>query len=223
MRVQFDLRPAEYLEIERKRSSFNPIRLLAIVLMFAFFATCIGYLALAFIESQALQSDIEDRQDMIAALEAEQNNLTAEINRLKNRETQFIRTLRIMQSEPPTLEVLNALETHMEMGMGLRSVRFTPVSTGGRGRNAANAGPVTYNATVEASSMTEDQIVALTNGLSGSGVFSGVTMPSSQKDEATGRISFNLLLNARPLGQIQVNLPATASEDVGKEPQQNEG
>lgn len=220
MRVQFDLRPAEYLEIERKRSSFNPIRLLAILLMFAFFATCIGYLAMAFLETQALQSEIEDREAMIADLEADQNNLTAEINRLKNRETQFIKTLRIMQSEPPTLEVLNALETHMDAGMGLKSVRFTPANAGNRGRNTSSNETIAYNATVEASAVTEDQIVSLTNGLSGSGVFSGVTMPSSERrqdrDDTTERVHFSLLLNARPLGQIQVSTPMMMSGDVGE-------
>ena len=50
----------------------------------------------------------------------------------------------------------------------------------------------------------EEQIVALTDGLSRSGAFTGVTMPSSKKDEKTGRVDFNLSLNVRPLGQIDL-------------------
>ena len=43
--------------------------------------------------------------------------------------------------------------------------------------------------------------VALTDGLSGSGLFSAVTMPTTKKDEKTGRVSFTLTLIARPFGQ----------------------
>ena len=206
MRLQFDLRPAEYLEIERKRTSFNPIRLLAILLLFAFLAICGAYIAFAFMEVQTLSDEIEERQTMVDALEAQQRSLTAEINRLKNRETEFTKTLRIMQNEPATLEVLNAIETHLHQGMGLNSIRFVPVTT--RGSDS-----VSYNATVEATALTEEQIIAMTDGLSGSGVFSGVTMPSSQRDEAAGRVNFNLLLNVRPLGEIS---PASEG-DGGKE------
>ena len=98
-----------------------------------------------------------------------------------------------MQSEPPTLEVLNALEAHMERGVGANSVRFTPSV----GENKT----VFYTVTVDASAAAEEQIIALTDGLSSSGLFSAVSMPSTKKDEKTGRVSFTLTLVARPFGQ----------------------
>ena len=118
MRVQFDLRPAEYLERERKRHSFSFVRLLTVLLLLAFFASSGFYIVMAFIETQDLQSRIEVLEGEIADLESSKTALLAEIARLKEREEQFKKTLEIMQSEPPTLEVLNALETHMERGMG---------------------------------------------------------------------------------------------------------
>ena len=193
MKAQFDLRPAEYLERERKRHSFNFVRLLAVVLLLAFFTSSGYYVVMAFLETQDLQSQIEIAEGEIADLETSQKALIAEIARLKEQEEQFRKTLEIMQSEPPTLEVLNALETHMERGMGVNSVRFVP--------NAREDKTVFYVVTVDASAATEEQIIALTDGLSGSGLFSTVTMPSTKKDEKTGRVSFTLTLIARPFGQ----------------------
>ena len=193
MKVRFDLRPAEYLERERKRHSFSLVRLVATLLLLAFVASNGFYIVKALFATLALQSDIEMLREEIADLELNQTALTAEIIRLKAREEQFKKTLTIMQSEPPTLEVLNALETHMERGMGLNTVRFTP--------SGDKDNTIFYMATVEATATTEEQIIALTDGLSGSGLFSAVIMPSSKKDEQTGRVSFTLTLVARPFGQ----------------------
>ena len=193
MRVQFDLRPAEYLERERKRHSFSFVRLLTVLLLLAFFASSGFYIVMAFIETQDLQSRIEVLEGEIADLESSKTALLAEIARLKEREEQFKKTLEIMQSEPPTLEVLNALEAHLERGMGVNSVRFVP--------SAREDKTVFYIVTVDASAAAEEQIIALTDGLSSSGLFSAVTMPSTKKDEKTGRVSFTLTLIARPFGQ----------------------
>lgn len=81
----------------------------------------------------------------------------------------------------------------MERGMGVNSVRFVP--------NAREDKTVFYVVTVDASAAAEEQIIALTDGLSSSGLFSAVSMPSTKKDEKTGRVSFTLTLIARPFGQ----------------------
>lgn len=209
MKVKFDLRPAEYLERERKRHSFNPLRLLASLLLLAFLICCGGYIAMAFLETRALSDEIEGLEGRVADLETNQTALTAEINRLKAREAQFVKTLAIMQSEPSTLEVLNSFETCMEPGMKIDSIRFTPVTTRGSSQ-------VSYTAAVDATAANEEQIILLTDGLSSSGLFEdgGVTMPSTRRDEKTGRVAFNLSLKLRPIGQAAP--PADSAE--GKEP-----
>lgn len=218
MRVQFDLTPEEYYARERKRHSFNPLRLIMSLLFVAFLATTIGYIAYAFMEMQGLQSEIEMKEDEVASLEASQTGLNTEIARLKAKEEQFVKTLEIMRNEPPTLEVMNALETHLSPGMGLTNVRFVPAAaktTARSNRAQKNVSElVTYTATVEATSATEDQIVALTDGLSGSGVFSGVSMPSSTKDDETKRVNFNLTLDVLPFGKIN----SAPGGEAGKEP-----
>ena len=208
MRVQFDLCPAEYLARRKKRHSFNATRILAVLLLLFFLVAGIGYIVMAFMETRALASDIEMVEDAVAKLEADQSELTAEIVRLKNKEQQYAKTLQIMRNEPPTIEALSALETNMDQGMGITSIRFAPGGTN-------EGGLVVYTADVDATALVEDQITALTTGLSGRGVFSGVTMPSSQKDEKTGRVDFKLHLELRPFGQIDMT---GAADSTGKEP-----
>lgn len=208
MRVQFDLCPAEYLARRKKRHSFNATRILAVLLLLFFLTAGIGYIVTAFLETRALASDIEMGEEAVAKLEADQSDLRAEIARLKDGEQQYVKTLEIMRNEPPTIEALSALETNMEQGMGITSIRFVP-------GKANEGGPVVYTADVDATALVEDQITALTTGLSGSGVFSGVTMPSSEKDEKTGRVNFKLHLDLRPFGQINM---AGADDSAGKEP-----
>ncbi|MBQ7264142.1 MAG: hypothetical protein IJR14_10555 [Synergistaceae bacterium] len=206
MRTRFDLRPAEYLERERKTHSFNIVRLVALFLLLAFLGTCGGALAMHFFEMQALADQIEETEGLVADLESQQAALTREIARLKTQEEQFTKTLKIMQSEAPTLEVMSVIESNMERGMGLNTIRFAQAAAPrGAAARAPQAGKdISWTAAVEATALMEEQIVALTDGLSRSGAFTGVTMPSSKKDEKTGRVDFNLSLNVRPLGQIDL-------------------
>lgn len=190
MRVQFDLRPASMLEKERKKSSFNFTRLLATLLFIGFLLTNGFYLATMTLKAMDLSSEIELKEDEVAGLEGSKQALEMEIKRLKEREKIFVDTLKIMQDDLPILEVLNELETHMPMGLTALTIQFTVA-----------AGVPT--AVVDASALTEEQIVELTTGLSGSGVFRGVVMPSSIKDEKTGRVSFVLNLTLRPIGELR--------------------
>lgn len=192
MRVQFDLRPVSLLEKERKKSSFNWTRLLATLLLLLFLASSGFYIATMTMKMLSLQEEISFKEDEVANLESSKTALEAEIGRLKAREKVYADTLKIMQDDLPTLEVVNALEVSMGYGMAANSLKFVPARAAGA--------PAT--ATLEATSGAEEQIIELTNGLSNSGVFSGVTMPSSKRDEKTGRVSFTLNLDLRPIGQI---------------------
>jgi hypothetical protein len=137
------------------------------------------------------QAVIEEKRNEVENMEMESRALQAEIQRLRAQETMYASTLKIMQDDLPTLEVLNAFENNMDYGMGLNSLRF--------GNPAAAGTPVT----VDASAAAEEQIIRLYDGLMGSGVFASGAMSNSRRDDRTGRVSFTLNLIARPIGQIQ--------------------
>jgi cell division protein FtsB len=191
--MQFDLRPVELLQKEIKKKSFSLMRLL-VTLLFLFFVGSSGfYLATMTLKAIGLKEEIEYKQLEVDDLETSQRSLEAEIRRLQGREKVFSETLKIMQDDLPTIEAFNALESNTEYGMRLESVKFAAGQAGG-----ANT------LTVDASAATEDQIVQFTDGLTESGVFSQVRMPSSRLDEGTGRVAFTLVLSLLNIGQIGV-------------------
>jgi hypothetical protein len=193
MRVQFDLRPASLLEKERKKSSFNVVRLLMVLLLLFFVVSSVGYIGRMTLALMSLREAIEIKQDEVGTLESIKQGLQAEINRLKARERVFTDTLKIMQDELPTLEVLRALEENMASGMAAAKLTFSPPRAPGGAAVAV----------LDATAAGERQIIDLTTGLSASGVFSEVTMPSSRLDEKTGRVSFTLNMVLRSMGQIR--------------------
>lgn len=190
MRVQFDLRPAGMLEKERKKSTFNFVRLMAVVLFILFLVANGFYIGTMTLKLMNLSSEIEMKEDEVNGLESSKQALEMEIKRLKDKEKVFVNTLKIMQDDLPILEVLNELENYMPLGLTANSIKFS-IGTGG-----------VAMAVVDASAATEEQIIQLTTGLSGSGVFSSVVMPTSTRDEKTGRVSFTLNLTLRPIGQL---------------------
>ena len=191
MRVQFDLRPESVMEKERKKTSFNPMRLLVTLLMLVFFASSGYYIVTMTLKMMDLKDSIEYKESEVSNLEMQMRQLEVEIRRLQEREREFTSNLKIMQDDLPTLEVLNALETCIEPGMGLNSVRCV---------SAPNTG---NTAVLTATAGAEEQIIRFTDGLSRSGVFSAVNMPTSIRDDRTGRVTFTLNLSILPIGQIR--------------------
>ena len=193
MRVQFDLRPATLLEKERKKTSFNLIRTLAILLLILFFVSSGAYIGLMTWNMFSLRDSVDNKRDEVESMEGQKMALEAELRRLAAQEAVYACTLKIMQDDLPTLEVLSAFEDHMAYGMGLNTLRF--------GNTAAGGTPVT----VDSTAAREDQIIDLYDGLMGSGVFAPTStgMTNSKRDDRTGRVSFTLNLVAFPIGQIK--------------------
>jgi hypothetical protein len=165
--------------------------MVAFLLLCAFVLTTGFYIGVMTKAMFDLQSDIEMAANEVENMEGSRMALEAEINRLREQEKMYANTLKIMQDDLPTLEVLNAFEEHMTYGMGLNTLRFTTPAQGGG-----------TTAVLEATAATEDQITELSDNLKACGVFSSVTMPISRRDERTGRVSFTLNLVALPIGQI---------------------
>lgn len=189
MRVQFDLRPESVMEKERKKTSFNPMRLVVTLLLLVFIASSGYFIATMTLKMLDLKDLIESKEIEVSTLETQRSQLDAEIRRLQEREKVFTSTLKIMQDDLPTLEVLNALENNLEFGMGLNTLKCS----------AGNPS----SAVLTATAAEESQIIHFTDGLSRCGVFSAVAMPSSTRDDKTGRVTFILNLSILPIGQIK--------------------
>ena len=188
MKIQFDLRPAGVLEKERKKTSFNATRTLAILLMLAFFASSCGYIVMMTFQLIWLQEEVEYRENVVSGLESERMLLQRQVGELQAREIVFRSTLQIMQEDLPTIEVLGALESNMDdYGFGFNTLRFV-------------TGDV-----VEVTGMaaSDRQIIDFSERLSASGIFSDVFLPVTTLNEQTGMISFTLRMPHLSVGQIQ--------------------
>jgi hypothetical protein len=164
--------------------------------MGAFFLASVGYIVMMTIQRFGLQDQVLQRESLVARLGTERAALQARVAELRARERVFSETLRIMQDDLPTLEVMNALETNMdEFGIGLETLRFIPGRTV---RNVREPDVVEVVGTVA----TDRQIIDFSDRLRGSGVFSGVTLPITRLNEQTGRVSFTLRMPYYPIGQI---------------------
>ena len=190
MRVQFDLRPVTMLERERKKTTFNATRLVAFILMIIFAVSNGFYMWMAFQNMMRLNDAIEEKEYDVGNLEGEKNALEAEVGRLRRQEAEYAATLKIMQDDLPTLEVLNALERGLEPGMGLNTLRLSPTPQG-------------TVATLDATAASDEQTVQFSTSLTSSGVFSAVSMPNSRLDDRTQRVSFTMSLTLLPIGQIK--------------------
>jgi cell division protein FtsB len=185
MRTQFDLRPADLIEKEDKKRSFNPIRLVVILLFLLFLGSTGFYFMKTVFAVLDLRDSVESKQSEVSRLEASRGALDAEIKRLQQREKMFTDTLKIMQDDLPTLELFEALETCADEGMRIFDLRYA-------------APQVVLNARAD----TEEQITLFRIELENSGVFSRVSMPTSRLDEKTRKVLFTLNLTLLPIGQI---------------------
>ncbi|MCR4817628.1 MAG: hypothetical protein K5841_01575 [Fretibacterium sp.] len=182
--VCFDLRPAEYIEQERRRHIFSAVRLTSSLLALMFVLSCGGYIALALRELYCVSSEIVRRQEELTHLEARQKALTADISRLREREEKMTKTLRAMGQEIPVLEVMNCLEQLSGPEVRFITVRFT--HSGGEDEKDACAVIVDGETSTSA-------VPALMERLGEEGFFRNVEMLNSVQtgDETT---TFSLLL-----------------------------
>ncbi|GHS97520.1 hypothetical protein AGMMS50276_17710 [Synergistales bacterium] len=192
MIVKFDLRPAELVKKEVKRKSLNVMGIIAAVLIVLFVASSGFYLVTMTMNLLSLRDDVFFLTGDVDNLELDKRALEVEIGRLRVREKTFADTLKIMQDEMPSIEVLGAIEKNISYGMGVTRLQFSQAPTA----------PTVMNATAA----TTDQIVEFTDGLKSSGVFSdsesGIRMLTSTYSELTKRVSFTLNLTVNPIGKI---------------------
>ena len=196
MKVQFDLRPAGMLERERKQKSFNLTRTVALLLMLTFFLTSGGYIVIMTLERFTLQEEVDFKEDTVAGLETEKIALNKQVSELKAREKVFADTLKIMNEDLPTLEVLNALEANMDdYGIGFNTLKFV---IGRTNRNVKEPDVVEVTGIVA----SDKQIIDFSDRLRESGVFNDVLLPVTTLNENTGMISFTLRMPIKTIGEI---------------------
>lgn len=178
-----DLRPQEYVELERRRYAFNPTRLAMWMMLAGFFMLSSGTIGYSVTRIRELITDIDDLRDNVSVLTQRRMRLAEENSRLEKLKNKTEKIIDFLQSDMPVLEVMNALESSAGTGIKFDNADFS--------RNLTIVTVV-----IDGKAQDEQSVINLTEGLKSSGLFSRVMLPVSQKDQ-TKRIIFKLVLTVK--------------------------
>lgn len=178
-----DIRPKEYVELERRRYAFNPTRLAMWIMLAGFFMLSAGTIGFAVQNIRDIVDDIELMRDNVSELTNRRMRLVQDNQRLEQQKNKTEKIIDFLRSDIPVLEVMNALEASAGTGIKFDNADFS--------RNLTIVTVV-----IDGKAEDEQSVINLTEGLKSSGLFSQVRLPVSQKD-LTKRIIFKLILVVR--------------------------
>ena len=176
-----DMRPIEFIELERRRYSFNINRLMLWGLIVSFLMLSIGTISFTFSCIQELSEKIEIVRDSVSDLTPQRDAIIRENAELERANGKVEEVLRFLQSNIPVLEILKELEMNTVSGVKFDTADFSRGLLGG------------VTVTIDGKADDENIIMTMTEGLKAGGKFSSVKVPVSQKDQ-TGRVVFKLIL-----------------------------
>ena len=181
-----DLRPAEYVELERRRYSFNPNRLALWGLLAGFLMMSAGTIVYAFFTIHSLRESIEDMRYNVSSLTERRQTLERTNSQLEQQRRHIEKILDFLKGDIPILEILNALEVNMTNGIKYDNADFT-------------LGPLRgVNVVVDGKARNDKEIITMTEGLKESGLFDSVMLPVSQKDQLQRKV-FKLVLRVKDI------------------------
>ena len=181
---RLDLRPAEYVELERRRYSFNPNRLIFWGLLVGFIMLSIGTISFAWMRIRDLNMALEDKRISNTDLLTRRAELARSNADLEKKRKDTERVLDFLKSDIPVLEILNAFEANAAEGIKFEEADFS--------RNAAGIIMVT----IDGKTADENAILRTTEGLKSCGLFDDVRLPVSLR-AMTGQMVFKIILRVK--------------------------
>lgn len=182
--AKIDLRPMEYVELEKRRHSLSLVKILAAALLLAFFGTSIWTIYYGITQTEDLKARIIQVREANREFIQRRAELTQANSKLEQQRRTAERILNFFKGNIPALEVMNALEANSGEGVKFTDADFV----------MGNNGEVTV--TVNGSATEENLVMVLSEGLKRSRVFENVTVPISRRDFRGGMI-FRLVLKVR--------------------------
>ena len=183
---KIDLRPSKYVELERRRYSFNPNRLILWALLVAFVMLSIGTISFALMRIREMDIELEDKRIANSDLLAQRTALAKTNANLESQQKHTERVLDFLKQDIPVLEIMDALGVYSAAGTKFDEADFSRGFTGD------------VTVMIDGKAADEKSILSLTEGLKNSELFSDVRLPVSQKAQ-TGQIIFKLILRVREI------------------------
>lgn len=181
---KLDLRPSKYVELERRRYSFNPNRIVLWALLVAFVMLSVGTISFALMRMREMDIELEDKRVANSDLLVQRSALARTNANLENQQKHTEHVLDFLRKDIPVLEIMDALGIYSAAGVKFDEADFSRGFTG------------EVTVMIDGKSSDEKAILALTEGLKQSELFSDVRLPVSQKAQ-TGQIIFKLILRVK--------------------------
>ena len=184
---RIELRPGEYVELEKRRYSFNPNRIILWGLLVAFIMLSIGTISFTWMRIRDLDFELEDKRIANSDLLSKRAELARTNSELEKKQKDTQKILDFLKGDIPVLEVMSALETHFAAGVKFDDADFSRAVLGG------------VTVIIDGKAADEKSILSMTEGLKQSGLFEDVRLPVSQKAQ-TGQVIFKLILRVKGVG-----------------------
>jgi len=179
-----DMRPQEFIEIERRRYAFSMSRLILWGLIIIFLMVSIGTISFTLFSIQDINDKIALIRDSVQDLTPQRIALTRQNSELEQQNAETEKVLRFLQDDIPVLEILSTLE----FGMDFKGVvKFEKADFS---RNDAG----NFSITLDGKAEDEKSLLEALKHLNDSKRFNEIKIPASQQDAATGQVNFTLIL-----------------------------
>ena len=176
-----DMRPMEFVELEKRRYHFNINRLILWSLLVIFVMLSIGTISFAFSCVQSLTYEMDVMRENVDEMTRQRMDIASENSKLEKQKDKIEKVLSFLRSDIPVLEIMRQFEVNAGKGLKFDRADFTRGVTG----------VVTIN--IDGKAEDEKTVLTMTEGLKRSTLFSNVFLPVSQRD-TTGRMVFKLIL-----------------------------
>ena len=179
-----DLRPVEFVELETRKYSFNPMRIILCGLIAVFFMLSSGTIAFTLYSIRNIIVETEILRESVGDFTRRRIELAQENSRLEIQKEKTEKILNFLQSDIPVLEIMKALEIYSGTGLKFDSATFS------RG----TAGEISV--VLDGKAKDDKSVFTLIEGLTKSGLFLNIMLPVSQKNQ-NGDIVFKVILTAQ--------------------------
>ena len=176
-----DLRPLEYIELEKRRNSMNISRILLSVLSASFVLLSIGTIIFTLVRMSVLQTEIEVTRGIVDELSAKRDVLIKDNTRLQKIKADTEKHVEFLMDDLPVLEVLNYIEANAGTGIKIENTTFAHSGSG-----------KVVSVTVNGTASDEKSLLALSEGLKSTGFFRSVITPTTAKN--ANEVKFNMTL-----------------------------
>ena len=181
---RLDIRPSEYVELERRRYSFNPSRIIFWGLLVAFVMLSIGTISFTLMRIRELNLELEDKRVTNSDLIVQRTALARNNANLERKQKHIQEVLDFLKGDMPVLEIMSALESHFASGVKFDEADFSRALTGG------------ITVVIDGKAADDKSIFSMMEGLKQSNIFENVRLPMSQKAQ-TGQVIFKLILRVK--------------------------